>query len=295
MSMHVDLPLRAKLIENDLESRTARLSSPFYVKEGQTALEVNVWSTMNLQDIRLRMTQQLPDGSIQTYERTLRTSNNVSPIGSTQYDQFVILLTECFILALTLSTDVNGSAGHGRIYAQVSIRKNDDASQAKPEQLICSGYVTGFKPLAFPSSLSVRSPWEGPPRIKTIVITDPAAGAEMTQAVPNGVVWKIKALYFVLTTDVTVANRFVNVVFSNGINDFAYLVYPTVQPASLVRGYTLALGCGYSTPPGDRQQMQAPDLYLPGGYVFRTVTGNMQAADAYSTIACQVEEYIAGI
>lgn len=125
-----------------------------------------------------------------------------------------------------------------------------------------------------------------------LVGTDPAAGAEISQTVPAGFVWRLTSIKFALTTDATVANRLPILTLDDGTN--IYLSYPAaaVQAASLGVNYT-GVPFSITGAVSGFQFISLPPtgiLLLPGWRV-RTVTTAFQAGDNYSAPTLYFEQY----
>jgi len=129
-------------------------------------------------------------------------------------------------------------------------------------------------------------------RIRVIVGTNPAAGAEIVETVPAGVQWRLIAMQAGLVTDVTVINRLVVLVLDDGVNIFVYAGSSSIQAASQLLRYTFgafsrqgdvlggAILCGY--PEG---------IVLGPGFRFSTLTINLQAGDNWGPSIYMVEEW----
>jgi len=129
-------------------------------------------------------------------------------------------------------------------------------------------------------------------RIRVIVGTDPAAGAEILETVPAGVQWRLIAIHAALVTDATVINRVVALVLDDGANIFLFTGSSYIQVASQFIHYTFgafsrqgdtlvgAILCGY--PEG---------IVIGPGFRFSTVMVNLQAGDDWGPPIYMVEEW----
>lgn len=138
--------------------------------------------------------------------------------------------------------------------------------------------------------LRTYSPGSGEPTV--LIGTDPAAGAEISQTVPAGVVWRLTSIRFALTTDATVANRLPVLTFDDGTNVYFTSLANAAQAASLGVNYE-ASASGISVSVSGQQQMILPVqgiVMLPGWRV-RTVTTAIVAGDNYGAPALYFETY----
>jgi hypothetical protein len=125
--------------------------------------------------------------------------------------------------------------------------------------------------------------------IRVIVGTDPAPGVEISETVPAGKIWRLRAFHFTFVTDATAVNRVVNIVIDNGVNPYVSMV-GEVHGASVTRAYSLSLG-GHQRVTGLVHERLLPDILMLPGHRIRTTTSNMQPGDNYSAPIMQVEEF----
>ncbi len=128
---------------------------------------------------------------------------------------------------------------------------------------------------------------------RTVLVPNPAAGVDWSVAVPGGKLWVVDSITAVLATSAVVANRFANLIVSDGSADVFSLPPNAAQAASLAR--TLSWVSTYSGPStftnGNRWSNGFPSWYLDGGYTIRTVTQAIDAGDQWSAIALVVDQY----
>ncbi len=139
-------------------------------------------------------------------------------------------------------------------------------------------------------------PWDIVPaqRLRRVVlVSSPAAGAEFSVAVPGGVLWRVASIKARLTTAVAAANRQPNLevtdgtTFLFGVGAVSNQVASSVVDHSWIQGY--ATNAADFTP-GEWSNF-FPEFPLLDGYVIRTNTGNIQAADQWSQVVALVDEY----
>jgi hypothetical protein len=271
------------------------IPSAFRIVEHVTALDIKVWSTVNNQDLRVRIIRQLLGGQIEEDERMVRTGNASAGLGSAQLDMFVLTMQPCFILGVTVSCDTTGGGmlGHGRVFVNISVRNNTDASADKFQNTILAGYVIFNKPLSYPGPNAIVDSWDAPGRIRLVTGTVPAAGQEFQDTVPSGVIWKVRSVRFLLTTSAVVTNRYVSMIFDNGVSAFFRTYGSIAQTASTAYQYSMANQASLGN--GPEYVHSLPALVLPGGYRLGSSTSGLQVADQYSAIFYLVEELLGGI
>lgn len=129
--------------------------------------------------------------------------------------------------------------------------------------------------------------------LRTIPVANPAAGAEIVQVVPGGVVWEVLALRATLTTSAAVANRLTSLQLRDSDNRIAY-EFPgaAVQAATLGVSYTWSSGYGTSTAvQGQQLPLPAPPPVVLAGGTVRTVTTLLDVADQWSAVVLTVREW----
>lgn len=129
--------------------------------------------------------------------------------------------------------------------------------------------------------------------IRTLLVANPAAGAEIVALVPGGVSWEVLALRATLTTSAAVANRLPVLQLRDTDGKVAY-EFPgaAVQAASLAVSYSWSAGYGTSTAvSGQQLPMPAPAPVVLAGGVVRTVTTLLDVADQWSAVVLTVREW----
>lgn len=111
----------------------------------------------------------------------------------------------------------------------------------------------------------------------------PAAGADWTYTVPAGQSFTVETLAFSLTTSAAVANRQVQVIIDDGVNELWRWVAPAVQAATATVEYVGALSTVESgAVRAGVQSFELPNIVLLPGYRIRSITTAIQAADQYT-------------
>lgn len=122
---------------------------------------------------------------------------------------------------------------------------------------------------------------------------NPVAGAEVLVPVPGGQVWVVQSVRVPLVTAVAVGNRRPSLIFDDGTTEFARapagLDVPATTTAALTWFREAAFG-GVVGANGAVSGPLPPTVLLPG-YRIRTLTLNLQAADAYGAPVLYVASY----
>jgi hypothetical protein len=186
--------------------------------------------------------------------------------------------------------DASSSFLTGENYIAVNLTLNGDIISQ-----LCSGSVSRAKNISFPVNQSTEHR-PGGGNLRFIIGTNPAAGAEITQAVPTGAVWRIIAINATLVTNANVANRRVHLVLKNGANGIVHCFNDVDQTAGTTKIYTFA-------PYGDivdREDNNKILVNLPMGilidsdFTIVTETTNIQAGDDWGVNWFLIEEWFKG-
>lgn len=122
----------------------------------------------------------------------------------------------------------------------------------------------------------------------------PAAGAEVSFTVPNGIVWRVVALTAKLTASSTTANRFVGFSVSQQDSTVVYQYHSTsALTASETLTVTFSEDISTLTTVGttDVLLLPKPSVWFPPGWSFGTSTGNLQTGDQWSDVALWVHSW----
>lgn len=176
----------------------------------------------------------------------------------------------------------------GECYIRVTL-----LADGEPVLRLFAAYLTDGKTLTWPPGVH-EGFTEGPGLIRSIGGTNPAAGAEISEAVPTNARWLVRGLYGQLIVDATVANRLVTLVLDDGTNVIYKIPDAAAQTASTTWDYYMSLlGESRVGATGASQiALMLPNLFLSGGYRVRTITVNLQAGDDYGAPRLEVEEWI---
>jgi len=154
-----------------------------------------------------------------------------------------------------------------------------------------------------PTSPRIIAPWlsdtvqltyalQGVFRVEAVDV--PAAGAEFSNTVPTGRIWRILSLHFLLTSAVAAANRFVQIRITSPSGARIWQAGGNfTQVASLGVRYSMAnagiLGNSVAGGEGSVMIPLPSDFWLLQGFTIASVTQNIQAADQFSSIRILLE------
>lgn len=190
-------------------------------------------------------------------------------------------------IALTAGT------GLAQTYVTVELVRGATAAGGVMATLV-AGYVSSLVRLSWPGS-SLQSSLLGPGVLRTIVGTDPAAGAEISETVPAGARWLFRALRAAFVADATVANRTPVLVFDDGTNIYASAGPNFNTPASSNFLFQYAdVGQGFVQSSQDIMVPAPANILLAGGHRIRTITGSIQAGDNWAAPVYSIEEWLEG-
>jgi len=128
--------------------------------------------------------------------------------------------------------------------------------------------------------------------IRSFTVSDPGAGNEFTIVVPDRRRWRILAVRFRLTTDVTEADRVVHLHLGDSANIFADVCVTTAHAASTLKTYNFSNFGSTQLAPVDCLYIPLPPLPLSAGFRILTATDLLKGGDAFSSIRYLVEEWI---
>ncbi len=155
-----------------------------------------------------------------------------------------------------------------------------------------SDYVSAITGVGWPGGRNLM-PIEGPGFVHSRQLANPLAGVDWSFTAGTGQRLRVISLAATLTTAAAVANRNVELIVDDGVNT----LWITDASASVLAGTTQQFAAtGTNVPTGVvttiAELVIPPDLILQPGWRLRTNTVNIQAADQWSNIWANVEEYI---
>jgi len=249
-------------------------------------LELLCWAPITNTTVNLSIRMMGPDGEIiPRFEQRAIVASGAGPTS------IILENAEGFLISASIETP---GAPRGQAFVALRIRRGGGSADITQGEYVMQGYPGQTGGLSFPGSL-VESPKDGRGQMRSIVVPNPAAGADWTQTVPAGTEWIIRSVTGILTNAVAVANRVATleardgagvVLFQADINQT--LVAGNVYNLSWFPGALVAAAANVDN--GGMPQ----ECRLPAGFVIRTVTAGLQAADQWSAIALLVEQFVGG-
>ena len=159
---------------------------------------------------------------------------------------------------------------------------------------LTSGYVTTAQPIAYPGG-RMRGSLDGAGVIRTVIGTDPAAGANFSVTVPTGARWRLQTVDVSMVTSGTAANREMVLVIDDGTTTLARVPQGTAQIASLTRSYSYYESASRNTiaQAGNFDAALPPIVLLAGSRIMSAVT-NIEVDDDIGPPTLLVEEWLEG-
>lgn len=230
-----------------------------------------------------------------------QSSNIIEPMSNafaltTPYQSFikVIPLTEGYLLGLTCVTQNAQTRGQTFVRGYIN-RGITGLAATGASQVLFSDYVTTAHPTGWPNGRTVHGT-EGPGNIRVIVVGNPAAGADWSQIVTLGARWRISSVNALLTTSAAVANRLPQIRLRH-LSNTIWLGPPSqLVPASTAANVSSGPNSVSSATVPTLVNCALPDFPILAGSGATTdissVTVNIQAADQWSNIALEIEEWL---
>jgi len=266
--------------------------TPAVYVSGQDRLFVRAYNSVAGAEVEVRGRLLLPEGRIFAFTRKV-----APPSDRSLYDiDFPFDLpgdvNGAWLLNLLVVRSV-GSFRRGQFFVQLSLFQGSGQSGFR-HCVLASGYVGHDIVVNWPGT-GINSPLEGPGILRSVVGSDPAAGAEIVEVVPPGARWVLRGLRATLVTDVTAVSRIVSFIIDDGVAILLNLAGVTGHAASLTRYYHLAEYGYQPAPVGSNIFLAMPiRLCLFQAWRISTLTANLQAGDNWGVPQMMVEEWIEG-
>lgn len=180
----------------------------------------------------------------------------------------------------------------GAAYSTVTLARGGSATQLPLIPLIADN-LSNSNFIGWPGS-PVRQSVEGPGTIRIVRGTQPAAGAEMLEAVPTGARWRLLAIAIGLSTSATNAQRRVRVVTREPVfaAQSSYFSTPILQIQNKEVTYHILGTLSFATTGGNIVLGPLPNPILLAGHQVVSSTANLQADDQFGQPELYVEEWI---
>ena len=197
---------------------------------------------------------------------------------------------EGFLLSATVES-IN--APTGEVYTTLELQRGQGSGDATFGYMLFAGYPGPRFRIGFPQDVP-RQPSEGRGWITTLTIANPAAGAEWSVTVPTGEQWIVRAVRARFVSSAAVATRFPNLVEDDGAGN---LTVQSAPATGIAAAQTWDISWFHGAVNIQNNNVQCNpwtlDTRMPPGFLIRSITGNIQAADQWSAIALLVERFIA--
>jgi len=191
---------------------------------------------------------------------------------------------------LSLYAPGNGQIA-GTTFVRLSILRGTVAN-SQIVALLCSGYIVGATGIGWPGGRIV-TPVEGPGNLRSVIVANPAAGADWSLTVPASARWRLQSWSAIFTASATVANRQVRARLGDGVQ----VTWSGQAQASIVASQVAQVSAGQSQATSTliATEINAPlpgQVILPGNFTVSTLTAGIQVGDQWSAIRVEVEEWI---
>lgn len=194
-----------------------------------------------------------------------------------------------------LSVEASGSGAtlRGQTFVQATLRHVITSPGATPDdQVLFADYVTNTTLVGWPGN-TPSQPTDRNGHLRSITGTLPAAGAEIVETVPTATRWRLLAFRYSLTTAVAAANRESNLNIDDGVNIYITDTPSQTQVASTTFAYSYQIGVQkLAALQANVSTIPLPNIIVEAGHRIRTITANIQGADAYTAPQYLVEEWL---
>ncbi len=247
-------------------------------------MELDVWNSLPGLQVRLSVRFLRPDGVV------VPTIVFLTPTSDRTRNTFAIDITEGFILSVTVTPTLVAPL-RGQTFCTVVLVRGPTLA-AFSHQVLVQDYIFNLNYAGWPGG-TIRSPLEGPGVMRSIVGTDPAAGAEISETVPTNARWRLIALRTNLATSIVVVNRRVKLLLDDGVNVYAEAYLSTNIVASTNPAITWAEGYVVFANSDNQQMSVLPqNNRMRSGFRIRTSTPGLDAGDNFAAPVYLVEEWI---
>lgn len=179
--------------------------------------------------------------------------------------------------------DANNTLQRGQVYTVVQESFNNLT------RMIAAGYITSYQTLTLGQ---IERPFTGPGALLPYTGANPAAGAEISQIIPDHSRWRILTCLMTLITDANVANRQVRFSFGPGAAVYNFAIALSTQAASLTRQYIVApLGFDRAAE-NDLYHINIPPLIMKDNDVITSITASLQVGDNWAAPLYYVEWWV---
>jgi len=240
------------------------------------ALKVNFWGMSSGRDLYVRYFIMLDNGEVIPSTEFL---SSPADLGSTSTATYP--LTDGWLISVSCILDAAESPGAG--WAVIELTREETSAREANIALV-SGQPSYYRSISWPGVPpvpSIEAQWQ--PGYD--LISDPAAGADLSHQLSGYEMFEIESVRLTLATDATVATRSVTLAFDfgSGVTEVAKVLSNYSQGASLTRTYHFVKGYAYDAVIiGNDVMAFFPGVVLPGNGRIRTEVNNLQAGDQIS-------------
>ncbi len=199
-----------------LNTRDAQPPTEAYIGPDDR-LHVNIATSQLNTTVRVFARILLPDGNI------VPNSWFFSPLNGRAGQDFLQNLTEGFLLSL--SVDSLPAQQPGQTWVRCSLLRGNLNSPGSA-QILVLGYVTGINVLSWPISPAWPKSY-GRGKMRAVTGTTPAPGQEISEVVPQNVLWRLVSFQFALTVTAATPHRVA--IITEFTMTARRIVYSTVQ------------------------------------------------------------------
>jgi len=224
-----------------------------------------------------------PDGEIIGFKREFPCS---LPGAAT-----IFTLGEGWLLSLAVSIPGLSAPEPGYAFVFASVIRDTPEGNLFHWNLFADTYENNHVPSWPPGRMGF--PQEGAGRLRTVVGSTPAAGADIAETVPNNVRWRLLCLFATLVTSAAGGNRAITLGFDDGANVFSENSATSGQGVSTTTSYSFSDNGGFQQSGVNPWNVAIPaNLLLANSYRIRTFTVGIQAADQWSAPKYLVQEWV---
>ncbi len=219
-----------------------------------------------------------------------RFSEFVVPTSDRASNNLQIELDYGFLLSVTVAVGETEVVRRGQTFVQVFLQHG--SVEAVYQQLLVSDYVTQQAPVGWPGGI-LRSSIEGPGMLRSITLTDPAAGVEISQVVIADARWRFISLHASLVTAAVAGARVPVLVFDDGANTYFQMEAGVNQGGGSTVFWTWSIhGHKETSAVFSRPAIGVAPMVLLQGHRIRTTTQALDPGDNWGAPQLYVEEWI---
>ncbi|MGH3630266.1 MAG: hypothetical protein ACRDRL_22840 [Sciscionella sp.] len=265
-------------------ARTMIPPAPALYMTVDDVLQARVFSPTVSAVVNVSWRIQTPDGQVIPGQRSITAATAGTVPLLTQLEK-----VEGFLLSVSVESP---GVPRGQVFVQVEVVRGQGSQDVTGGHVVLGGYPGSGQKIAFPQS-PIASPGAGPGWTSTVVIANPAAGADFTQTVPAGEQWILRSARALLTSSAAVANRSVQLqAVDTTPNILVSSPAFAVQAASLAVSYDWFNGGGGTSVANSQTGAWPYELRLQPGWKVQSKTALIDVADQWSLIVLGVERFI---